>query len=1539
MAWNKADVGNLLETGWSYTAATAGTLTEADLGWQACGADFTWTDGYSTTHYFALPNIETVSSNPNQCPMTGDAFATDSTGFHLYYNYTGYAISIYAPDGTRVWSQTPEIDSHGNFVLAKDANGNYFSKTDDSNSWVLDTLGRIPAKVSTCGTGGGPCYAISNSQGDSNRSNYVTAVATISVNTAFGQSGVTEYSGTLNVLQSITLPDNSSYSFKYDCDSTLNSQVCSSPHGMSAYYGVMTQMTLPSGGQVTYGYTTFSDSYSNKSRWLTSKSTGNGAWSFTPQVISTCSSTQVGCQEKETIWRPDGSSTVNTFTLDNGAWLTQTLQYDSQSNLMATTVDTWDFSDACVLQGCHGHNYIRRLSENVTVPVPGGSSVTKRTAYSYHTPQDGLVTAIDEWGYYPGTSPTFPSIPDRARYISYYSTGTNIINKPLSITLCNNSGSDSACPSGGSKVSQTLITYDSYGAGLTTVSNIANHDDTNYGAGNTQRGNATQIQKWVAGTTYLTTQSQFDTTGQILQSNDPLGNPTTYSYADNYLTETGPASASLYTPTWPTNAYPKTVTQGGLTQTFGYYFGDSEQAVSTDPNNQSTYFYFWDQDDRPTEALYPIGWSLTNYTSATQIDSYGPVADTSPSMSCISCQHDEAILDGYGRKINENLANAPGGAINVDTVYDGVGRVQTVSHAYVNPSDPSHVFETYSYDGLDRQTAVTHPDNESSVAAFGPNVTNSGGLSTQQGSGGTYGYGYPVLTLDETTTKKRQEWIDGFGRIVEVDEPVTAKTPGSGSVSISGYEQSAQVCTQHLAGGDCGRYVTRYDHGTVSITVNGVLSSVSYGQGSTSSSIATGLASAINSNGSINSLVSASTSGSTVDINAKQGGSQTNYSLSAAATTSDSTDFPDGSFYSAASGSALTGGFDAGSSFSTPQVTLYKYDAADNVIQVIQNVQTRTFAYDGLGRPTSITTPEAGTEALTYSISGALCSGDPGNVCQKTDARGVVTTYYYDSSNRLTGKAYTIPQGSNVAAMPNVCTTSTQQSANTCFYYDQGGAAAYALGRRTEMIDPTGSETYTHDAAGRLTQVAKVIGTNIYTTAYQYNPGSELTQVSYPSGKVVQLSYDNVGHLCEIAPSTTTCASATSPYATGYGYDAAGQLTGLKYGNGIYASMGYSSSNREQLSCLDYSTTNRNGTCTHDSTTKFGLNYLYSLDPNNCPNGTPGNEGQIQCITDSVDSGRTANYTYDALGRLSSALTNGSSAYPQWGYTWTYDQYGNRLCQNLTAGNGYQGCLSFASPGGAQTNQPDGWCFDASGNLLAKSGTCPPAAPNFVYDGENRMVADPTAGATYVYDGNGTRVQKCLPNCTSPSSSTVFIFSGSQDIAEYDNGAAPASPSREFVYSDGLPGSGLLATLTGGSSPTITYFHDDHLSWRISTDGTPGSPTYGQVNGSQGSYPFGDSWYSSNGNEFAFTSYQRDAESGLDYAMARYYDSTAGRFCSADPVGGQPDDPQTWDRYSYVRNDPINLTDPNGESWLNWLIDGIIGALAIALPELDPALF
>jgi RHS repeat-associated protein len=61
-----------------------------------------------------------------------------------------------------------------------------------------------------------------------------------------------------------------------------------------------------------------------------------------------------------------------------------------------------------------------------------------------------------------------------------------------------------------------------------------------------------------------------------------------------------------------------------------------------------------------------------------------------------------------------------------------------------------------------------------------------------------------------------------------------------------------------------------------------------------------------------------------------------------------------------------------------------------------------------------------------------------------------------------------------------------------------------------------------------------------------------------------------------------------------------------------------------------------------------------------------------------------------------------------------------------------------------------------------------------------------------------------------------------------------------------------------------------------------------------------------------FTGKERDAESGLDNFDARYLGSSMGRFMSPDPVGGHTEDPQTLNRYAYVRNNPLSLTDPTG---------------------------
>ena len=120
-----------------------------------------------------------------------------------------------------------------------------------------------------------------------------------------------------------------------------------------------------------------------------------------------------------------------------------------------------------------------------------------------------------------------------------------------------------------------------------------------------------------------------------------------------------------------------------------------------------------------------------------------------------------------------------------------------------------------------------------------------------------------------------------------------------------------------------------------------------------------------------------------------------------------------------------------------------------------------------------------------------------------------------------------------------------------------------------------------------------------------------------------------------------------------------------------------------------------------------------------------------------------------------------------------------------------------------------------------------------------------------------------------------------------------------------------------------SYFTQDHLgSTRLETDAS------GQQVKCSDYLPFGEeipagygsrsSCFNANDNRIKFTSKERDAETGLDYFLARYYSGAHGRFTSPDPLmaSAYTADPQTWNRYAYVRNNPTNLIDPDGrQTW------------------------
>jgi len=547
------------------------------------------------------------------------------------------------------------------------------------------------------------------------------------------------------------------------------------------------------------------------------------------------------------------------------------------------------------------------------------------------------------------------------------------------------------------------------------------------------------------------------------------------------------------------------------------------------------------------------------------------------------------------------------------------------------------------------------------------------------------------------------------------------------------------------------------------------------------------------------------------------------------------------------------------------QQTSYAYTVLNTLATVtgVGSAQTRTYAYDHMGRLTSVATPE------TNNLSAAYQYNTFNLVTQRTDSRGVITSYGYDTLNRLHTVDYNVGS-TGVAATPSlVYTYGTNSSQNNS-------------GRLITLTDGVGSENYSYDANLPLTtQVQKVVSGTTYTTGYQYNLAGELKQIPYPPGRVVQQSYDAIGRLCAIAQTSSGCTTNTNPYATGYGYNTSFELTGFNYANGVAATFGYSA-DRLQMTSLSY---------VKGTTTLYSLNYAF---------GTTGhNNDQISSLTDNVDNGRSLTFGYDNLARLANAVTVGSTAYPKWGLSFTYDAYGNRTQQSISAG-----CVapmtcptnSVAVSTGTNRITTSGYAYDANGNMTNDGVNI------LTYDGENHeLTSSGSLGSgAYLYDGNGVRVKKCVPNCTSPTTTTVYAFSGSKVIAEYVNGAAPASPTREYIYS----GAALLAKIEGTATQ---YYHADHLSTRVMTDAS------GNKIGEQGHFPYGETWYATNTTtKWEFTTYKRDSESGNDYAMARYHVNHLGRFSSPDLLAGSIGDPQSLNKFAYVLNDPVNHVDPLG---------------------------
>jgi len=555
----------------------------------------------------------------------------------------------------------------------------------------------------------------------------------------------------------------------------------------------------------------------------------------------------------------------------------------------------------------------------------------------------------------------------------------------------------------------------------------------------------------------------------------------------------------------------------------------------------------------------------------------------------------------------------------------------------------------------------------------------------------------------------------------------------------------------------------------------------------------------------------------------------------------------------------------------------YSYDELDRKTAITVSsagapgqAQTRSFVYDGYGRVQSQTTPEGGTVSYTYS--------DNDQVQSVTDARGMVATYSYNTRRLVTGVSY-----NDGGATPGVS-----------YSYDEWGA-------RSQMVDGQGSTSYSYNGMRQVqseTRTLTGLPGESYTLGYSYNLAGQVKQVSYTAtnfSKNINYAYTSAGALSGVGSNLIgTDPNATTNVVSLTGYRAFGATTSATYGNGRTLAMGYSEQ-RHQLTSMIVQKSDGSDRIVDKSYEYYDTNQA--------------NTGRLMKLTDHLDPAYSVTYYYDGVNRLYSAQAGSFDTVKGYDRVYSYDEWGNLRSvsgdSDGTTATQFSYTYNYAvnGTGAPATNRladVNGvpYSYDAAGNLTGDG------LISYTYDAANRMKTSNGGQSLYYYDGDGHRVRRDFPG-TSP-----LFYVWSSVLGQVAMEVRPQTVVRAYVYAGSSPVA--LQNWDG----TFVWIHKDHLgstSLLTKTDGSVACKTqfdpYGQqvmlwVN------PVGGTSISQ-----GFTGYEKDNPTGLYNAQARMYSYGQARFLQPDPLGvgaANLAKPQSFNRYSYALNDPINLVDPRG---------------------------
>jgi RHS repeat-associated protein len=438
--------------------------------------------------------------------------------------------------------------------------------------------------------------------------------------------------------------------------------------------------------------------------------------------------------------------------------------------------------------------------------------------------------------------------------------------------------------------------------------------------------------------------------------------------------------------------------------------------------------------------------------------------------------------------------------------------------------------------------------------------------------------------------------------------------------------------------------------------------------------------------------------------------------------------------------------------------------------------------------------------------------------------------------------------------------------------------ATYGKGKLASGGDANATETYVYDSLSRVSSQTTSISGITYTTSYTYDAYSRLLTLTYPiTGFKIYHVYNAYGYLTEIRKDTATGLR----YWKADSFDAHSRLTKETLGNSLISQRAYDHRTGDLLTIKTGTSTNP----TSVQNSSFIFDALDNLTYRSWYDGT---------------STRSETFDYDNLNRLTTITgpVNRTISYHANGNISLKSGVG--LYVYPTNGIRPHAVSSLAFIGTSYT-------YDANGNLTGVTGT---GAKSIAYTSFNKpkTISNASGTTTFTYDANYNRLIKAAPGGTTTYIGKLYekFVSGS------------TTTQKNYIYA-GNNLVGVFSTLSNGTSNT-RYFQTDHLgSVEVITNESGGVvqrlsyDAWGKRRNPNGTDAISITAQTTRG----FTRHEHDDEAGLVNMNAREYDPLLGRFITPDTIIPSATNSQAYNRYSYVINNPLSLTDPTGHSWLS----------------------